>query len=187
MCLLTGINMVKRKLAAHDNLKITIEQNGDKFHVKEVSNFRTLDIDFTLGVTFEYSLADGTLLSVSKHGLKWVIFFPSATPSNDSKIGPVISDVCKMDQVFQSLKILAISAARKSVTCLNSQLTTEHDIHETANPCTFAELSLPLHLMVVSCTTFAGRVEPGRRHVEGDFHKEGQREATNNNQNCSGG
>lgn len=57
--------MVKRKLAAHDNLKITIEQTGDKFHVKESSNFRTLEIDFTLGVTFEYSLADGTELSVS--------------------------------------------------------------------------------------------------------------------------
>ncbi|GAA6214783.1 fatty acid-binding protein 2a [Lates japonicus] len=60
-----GINMVKRKLAAHDNLKITIEQSGDKFHVKESSNFRTLDLDFTLGVTFEYSLADGTELSGS--------------------------------------------------------------------------------------------------------------------------
>ncbi|KAM9769201.1 fatty acid-binding protein, intestinal [Menidia menidia] len=58
-----GINMVKRKLAAHDNLKITIEQTGDKFLVKESSNFRTVDIDFTLGVTFEYSLADGTELS----------------------------------------------------------------------------------------------------------------------------
>ncbi|XP_028457345.1 fatty acid-binding protein, intestinal isoform X2 [Perca flavescens] len=57
--------MVKRKLAAHDNLKITIQQTGDKFHVKESSNFRTLEIDFTLGVTFEYSLADGTELSGS--------------------------------------------------------------------------------------------------------------------------
>ncbi|KAK9540435.1 hypothetical protein VZT92_002889 [Zoarces viviparus] len=60
-----GINMVKRKLAAHDNLKISIEQTGDKFHVKENSNFRTLELDFTLGVTFEYSLADGTELSGS--------------------------------------------------------------------------------------------------------------------------
>ncbi|KAK7912911.1 hypothetical protein WMY93_013122 [Mugilogobius chulae] len=50
---------------AHDNLKITLEQTGDKFHVKESSNFRTLEIDFTLGVTFEYSLADGTELSGS--------------------------------------------------------------------------------------------------------------------------
>nr|XP_020457794.1 fatty acid-binding protein, intestinal [Monopterus albus] len=58
-----GINMVKRKLAAHDNLKITIEQNGDTFHVKEGSNFRTLEIDFTMGVNFDYSLADGTELS----------------------------------------------------------------------------------------------------------------------------
>ncbi|KAK5926397.1 hypothetical protein CgunFtcFv8_021973 [Champsocephalus gunnari] len=60
-----GINMVKRKLASHDNLKVTLEQTGDKFHVKETSAFRTLEIDFTLGVTFEYSLADGTELSGS--------------------------------------------------------------------------------------------------------------------------
>ncbi|XP_027003360.1 fatty acid-binding protein, intestinal [Tachysurus fulvidraco] len=60
-----GINLVKRKLAAHDNLKITLEQNGDKFHVQELSTFRTLELDFTLGVTFQYSLADGTELSGS--------------------------------------------------------------------------------------------------------------------------
>lgn len=58
--------MVKRKLAAHDNLKITIEQTGNKFQVKESSNFRTIDINFTLGVTFDYSLADGTELTVRK-------------------------------------------------------------------------------------------------------------------------
>lgn len=58
--------MVKRKLAAHDNLKITIEQTGENFHVKESSNFRSIEINFTLGVTFEYSLADGTELSVRK-------------------------------------------------------------------------------------------------------------------------
>lgn len=58
--------MVKRKLASHDNLKITLEQTGDKFHVKEVSTFRTLDIEFTLGVTFNYSMADGTELTVSR-------------------------------------------------------------------------------------------------------------------------
>ncbi|XP_040042576.2 fatty acid-binding protein, intestinal [Gasterosteus aculeatus] len=60
-----GINMVKRKLAAHDNLKIIIQQNGNKFAVKESSNFRNLEINFTLGDTFEYSLADGTELSGS--------------------------------------------------------------------------------------------------------------------------
>lgn len=59
-----GIGMMKRKLGAHDNLKITIQQNGDKFNVKEHSNFRNIEIEFTLGVTFEYSLADGTELSV---------------------------------------------------------------------------------------------------------------------------
>ncbi|CAG03728.1 unnamed protein product, partial [Tetraodon nigroviridis] len=60
-----GINMVKRKLAAHDNLKITIQQDGNTFHIKESSNFRNLEMDFTLGVTFDYSLADGTELSGS--------------------------------------------------------------------------------------------------------------------------
>ncbi|NXO82877.1 FABPI protein, partial [Sitta europaea] len=58
-----GIGMMKRKLGAHDNLKITIQQNGDKFNVKEASNFRNIELEFTLGVTFEYSLADGTELS----------------------------------------------------------------------------------------------------------------------------
>lgn len=57
--------MLKRKLAIHDNLKITIEQAGDAFHVQESSILRTLEVDFNLGVNFEYSLADGTELSVS--------------------------------------------------------------------------------------------------------------------------
>uniref|UniRef100_A0A672K2T1 Fatty acid-binding protein, intestinal-like n=1 Tax=Sinocyclocheilus grahami TaxID=75366 RepID=A0A672K2T1_SINGR len=64
-----GINMVKRKLASHDNLKITVEQTGDKFHLKEVSTFRTVEINFTLGVNFEYSMADGTELTVSTRGV----------------------------------------------------------------------------------------------------------------------
>ncbi|XP_032189194.1 fatty acid-binding protein, intestinal isoform X3 [Mustela erminea] len=55
--------MVKRKLAAHDNLKLTITQEGNKFTVKEASAFRTIEIVFELGVTFNYSLADGTELS----------------------------------------------------------------------------------------------------------------------------
>ncbi|NXD84200.1 FABPI protein, partial [Halcyon senegalensis] len=58
-----GVNIMKRKLGAHDNLKITIQQDGNKFTVTESSNFRNIDIEFTLGVNFEYSLADGTELS----------------------------------------------------------------------------------------------------------------------------
>ncbi|XP_047450109.1 fatty acid-binding protein, intestinal-like [Mugil cephalus] len=57
-----GINVMKRKLGEHDNLKLVIEQTGDKFHIKESSTFRTKDIDFTLGVEFEYTMADGTEL-----------------------------------------------------------------------------------------------------------------------------
>ncbi|GCC29245.1 fatty acid-binding protein, intestinal [Chiloscyllium punctatum] len=55
-----GINVMKRKLASHDNLKLTIHQDGDKFTVKESSTFRTKEIEFTLGVAFDYVLADGT-------------------------------------------------------------------------------------------------------------------------------
>lgn len=68
----SGINMVKRKLAAHDNLKLTISQDGNKFTVKESSNFRTIDIVFELGVTFNYSLADGTEVTVRTF---FIIFF----------------------------------------------------------------------------------------------------------------
>ncbi|KFW09271.1 Fatty acid-binding protein, intestinal, partial [Fulmarus glacialis] len=60
-----GVNVMKRKLGAHDNLKMTIQQDGNKITVKESSNFRTIDIEFTLGVNFEYSLADGTELTGS--------------------------------------------------------------------------------------------------------------------------
>nr|1DC9_A Chain A, INTESTINAL FATTY ACID BINDING PROTEIN [Rattus norvegicus] len=58
-----GINVVKRKLGAHDNLKLTITQEGNKFTVKESSNFRNIDNVFELGVDFAYSLADGTELT----------------------------------------------------------------------------------------------------------------------------
>ncbi|NWR68826.1 FABPI protein, partial [Centropus unirufus] len=58
-----GVNIMKRKLGAHDNLKITVQQDGNKFTIKESSNFRTLELDFTLGVNFDYSLADGTELT----------------------------------------------------------------------------------------------------------------------------
>ncbi|XP_078267455.1 fatty acid-binding protein, intestinal [Rhinoraja longicauda] len=60
-----GVNIVKRKLALHDNLKIIIHQDGQNFTVKESSTFRTKDIEFTLGVSFEYSLADGSDLQGS--------------------------------------------------------------------------------------------------------------------------
>ncbi|XP_033016927.1 fatty acid-binding protein, intestinal [Lacerta agilis] len=57
-----GINLVKRKLGAHDNLKIIIQQDGNKFTIKESSNFRTIEIVFNLRENFDYSLADGTEL-----------------------------------------------------------------------------------------------------------------------------
>nr|XP_033794009.1 fatty acid-binding protein, intestinal-like isoform X2 [Geotrypetes seraphini] len=41
-------------------MKITIKQNGNKFNLTESSTFCTIVINFTLGVQFDYSLADGT-------------------------------------------------------------------------------------------------------------------------------
>lgn len=68
--------MVKRKLGAHDNLKLTITQEGNKFTVKESSNFRNIDVVFELGVNFAYSLADGTELTVRHfHRQNILIFF----------------------------------------------------------------------------------------------------------------
>ncbi|XP_063166234.1 fatty acid-binding protein, intestinal [Candoia aspera] len=58
-----GINLVKRKLGAHDNLKLTIKQEGNKFTVQESSTFRSIEIVFTLAENFDYSLADGTELT----------------------------------------------------------------------------------------------------------------------------
>ncbi|XP_018615038.1 fatty acid-binding protein, intestinal-like [Scleropages formosus] len=54
------VNIVKRKLAEHDNLKLIINQTGDKFQIKESSTFGTKEIEFTLNVPFDYTLADGT-------------------------------------------------------------------------------------------------------------------------------
>ncbi|KAL4641520.1 intestinal fatty acid-binding protein [Arapaima gigas] len=54
------VNVVKRKLAEHDNLKLIISQTGDKFQINESSTFRTTDIEFTLGTPFDYTLPDGT-------------------------------------------------------------------------------------------------------------------------------
>lgn len=70
---------MKRKMAEHDNLKITIEQTGDKFHIKESSTFRTKEIDFTLGVQFDYTLADGTEVSVSSAPIR---------PPDDTPVPP---------------------------------------------------------------------------------------------------
>ncbi|KAL6036351.1 hypothetical protein STEG23_004432 [Scotinomys teguina] len=55
-----GINVLKRKVAAHDNLKLIIKQEGSKFTIKESSRFRNIDVVFELGVNFDYTLADGT-------------------------------------------------------------------------------------------------------------------------------
>ncbi|XP_062333631.1 fatty acid-binding protein, intestinal [Osmerus eperlanus] len=105
-----GINMVKRKLAAHDNLKIIIEQTGDKFHVKESSAFRTVEIDFTLGVTFEYSLADGTELSGS-----WVMegdMLKGVFTRKDNGKTLTTTRVITNDELVQSFNYEGVDAKR---------------------------------------------------------------------------
>ncbi|XP_036964104.1 fatty acid-binding protein, intestinal [Acanthopagrus latus] len=105
-----GINMVKRKLAAHDNLKITIEQNGDSFHVKESSNFRTLEIDFTLGVTFEYSLADGTELSGSWKLEGDVMTGTFSRKDNGNQL--ITTRIVQGDELIQSYNYEGVDAKR---------------------------------------------------------------------------
>ncbi|XP_051993313.1 fatty acid-binding protein, intestinal [Xyrauchen texanus] len=105
-----GINMVKRKLASHDNLKITLEQNGDKFVVKEVSSFRSVDIEFTLGVTFEYAMADGTDLSGS-----WVMEGDTLKGTfNRKDNGKVLVTTRKVigDELVQSYSYEGVDAKR---------------------------------------------------------------------------
>ncbi|XP_037119458.1 fatty acid-binding protein, intestinal [Syngnathus acus] len=105
-----GINMVKRKLASHDNLKITIEQNGDKFHVKESSNFRTLELDFTLGVNFDYSLADGTEVSGS-WALEGETLKGTFTRKDNGK--PLITTrIVQGDELIQSYSYDGVDAKR---------------------------------------------------------------------------
>uniref|UniRef100_A0A2K6T5V2 Fatty acid binding protein 2 n=1 Tax=Saimiri boliviensis boliviensis TaxID=39432 RepID=A0A2K6T5V2_SAIBB len=55
-----GVNTVKRKLAAHDNSKLTITQEGN---FKESSTFRNIEVVFELGDAFNYNLADETEFS----------------------------------------------------------------------------------------------------------------------------
>ncbi|XP_077427191.1 fatty acid-binding protein, intestinal [Vanacampus margaritifer] len=105
-----GVNMVKRKLAVHDNLKITIEQNGDKFHVKESSNFRTLELDLTLGVNFDYSLADGTEVTGS-WGLEGEMMKGTFTRKDNGK-QLTTTRIVQGDELIQSYNYEGVDAKR---------------------------------------------------------------------------
>ncbi|KAM4584275.1 fatty acid-binding protein, intestinal [Odontesthes bonariensis] len=105
-----GINMVKRKLAAHDNLKIIIEQTGDKFRVKESSNFRNIEIDFTLGENFSYSLADGTEVSGS-----WIIegdMLKGVFTRKDNGKQLLTNRIVQGDELIQSYNYDGVDAKR---------------------------------------------------------------------------
>ncbi|XP_048826691.1 fatty acid-binding protein, intestinal-like [Brienomyrus brachyistius] len=54
-----GVKDMTKKLADIENLTVTVEQTGDNFRIKESSQKK--DYSFTLGVPFEYELADGTV------------------------------------------------------------------------------------------------------------------------------
>ncbi|CAN2388916.1 fatty acid binding [Pristimantis euphronides] len=105
-----GVNIMKRKLAAHDNLKITIQQDGNTFSVKESSTFRTIEINFTLGVTFDYSLADGTELTGSWaiEGDKLVGTFTRKDNGNELKTQRVITG----DELVQTYLYEGVEAKR---------------------------------------------------------------------------
>ncbi|XP_074128951.1 fatty acid-binding protein, intestinal isoform X2 [Sminthopsis crassicaudata] len=102
-----GINMVKRKLAAHDNLKITITQTGNKMTVHESSTFRTVDIEFEFGVNFSYSLADGTELhgSWNLEGNKLVGRFKRVDNGNElNAVREIVGDELIQTYTYQGVE-----------------------------------------------------------------------------------
>ncbi|XP_027709574.1 fatty acid-binding protein, intestinal [Vombatus ursinus] len=102
-----GINVVKRKLAAHDNLKITITQTGNKMAVHESSTFRTLDIEFEFGVNFSYTLADGTELSGSWNleGNKLVGKFKRVDNGNElNTVREIVGDEMVQSYTYQGVE-----------------------------------------------------------------------------------
>ncbi|XP_028737290.1 fatty acid-binding protein, intestinal-like [Peromyscus leucopus] len=105
-----GINLVKRKLAAHDNLKLTIRQEGNKFTIKESCRFRTIDVVFELGVNFDYSLADGTELkgSMTLEGNKLIGKFKRVDN------GKELIDICEIsgDELIQTYIYEGVEAKR---------------------------------------------------------------------------
>uniref|UniRef100_UPI00398EC30C fatty acid-binding protein, intestinal n=1 Tax=Pristiophorus japonicus TaxID=55135 RepID=UPI00398EC30C len=105
-----GINVMKRKLGAHDNLKLTIKQDGNKFSVKESSTFRTVEIEFTLGTIFDYSLADGTELNGtwSSEGDKLVGKF---TRKDNSKVLQTTREIVG-DELVQNYSYEGVDAKR---------------------------------------------------------------------------
>ncbi|XP_043917586.1 fatty acid-binding protein, intestinal isoform X2 [Protopterus annectens] len=54
------VPFLKKEAAQFDNLKLTIRQDGEKVIVLEDSRFRTVEVNFTMGIPFDYTLADGT-------------------------------------------------------------------------------------------------------------------------------
>ncbi|XP_066508257.1 fatty acid-binding protein, intestinal-like [Hoplias malabaricus] len=105
-----GINLMKRKLAEHDNLKLIIEQSGDKFTIKESSTFRTKDIEFTLGVEFEYSLADGTEL-IGTWAMDGAVLKGTFTRKDNGKLLITTRELLG-DELVQSYKYEGVDAKR---------------------------------------------------------------------------
>ncbi|XP_003899177.1 fatty acid-binding protein, intestinal [Papio anubis] len=102
-----GINLMKRKLAAHDNLKLTITQEGNKFTVKESSTFRNIEVVFELGVTFNYNLADGTELSGtwSLEGNKLIGKFKRTDNGNElNTVREIIGDELVQTYVYEGVE-----------------------------------------------------------------------------------
>ncbi|KAK7809953.1 hypothetical protein U0070_024873, partial [Myodes glareolus] len=93
------INVVKRKLAMHDNLKLIIKQEGNKFTIHESCRFRNIDVVFELGVNFDYTLADGTELkgTWSLEGNKLIAKFIRVDN------GKELTDICEVsgDELIQ--------------------------------------------------------------------------------------
>ncbi|XP_014639976.1 PREDICTED: fatty acid-binding protein, intestinal [Ceratotherium simum simum] len=138
-----GINIMKRRLAARDNLELTITQEGNKFTVKESSTFRTTETVFELGVTFNYRLADGTELSGSwsPKGNKLVGKFKQVDNGNkltavqEITDGEMVLDYLEDYQVEKTLWNKGPKAAAILVNLKNMD-SLERDVRVTSGPAT---------------------------------------------------
>ncbi|XP_029439513.1 fatty acid-binding protein, intestinal-like [Rhinatrema bivittatum] len=105
-----GVNLVKRKLASHDNLCLTIHQDGDSFTIKESSTFRKIDVLFKLGKEFDYTLADGTELSGT-----WILEGEKLVGKFTRKDNSKVLDTCREivgDELVQTYAYEGTTAKR---------------------------------------------------------------------------
>ncbi|XP_061108246.1 fatty acid-binding protein, intestinal-like [Conger conger] len=106
-----GVNAMMRKLAENNKLEITIAQTDDvTFKVTEPSILRKRENEFSLGVPFDFTMADGTDVSgywvMEGHTMKGTF-----TRKDNGKILTIIREIVG-DELVQSFNYDGVDAKR---------------------------------------------------------------------------